>query len=219
MFAYLDDLLRGLFRENPTFRLLIGMCPVLAVTTMAINGLIMGIAVVAVLVCSSFMISVCKSIIPSQVRIPIYIVIIATFVTIADLLLAALVPDVHKVLGLFVPLIVVNCIILGRAEAFASKMPVLRSITDGLGMGLGFTWALVFIGCIRELLGMGSVFGVQVMGEAFVPWEIMQLPPGAFLTMGIIVFVLNLAGQVRNQWVQKSARAKIKLVEKEVIGG
>ncbi|HHX49941.1 MAG TPA: electron transport complex subunit E [Clostridia bacterium] len=219
MFAYLDDLLRGLFRENPTFRLLIGMCPVLAVTTMAINGLIMGIAVVAVLVCSSFMISACKSIIPSQVRIPIYIVIIATFVTIADLLLAALVPDVHKVLGLFVPLIVVNCIILGRAEAFASKMPVLRSITDGLGMGLGFTWALVFIGCIRELLGMGSVFGVQVMGEAFVPWEIMQLPPGAFLTMGIIVFVLNLAGQVRNQWVQKSARSKIKLVEKEVIGG
>ncbi|NLC38609.1 MAG: electron transport complex subunit E [Clostridia bacterium] len=219
MFAYLDDILRGLFRENPTLRLLIGMCPVLAVTTMAINGLIMGIAVVAVLVCSSFIISACKNIIPNQVRIPIYIVIIATFVTIADLLLAALVPDVHKVLGLFVPLIVVNCIILGRAEAFASKMPVLRSITDGLGMGLGFTWALVFIGCVRELLGRGSVFGVQLMGEAFVPWEIMQLPPGAFLTMGTIVFVLNLAGQLRNQWMQKSARAKIKLVEKEVIGG
>ncbi|KKM09508.1 hypothetical protein SY88_18010 [Clostridiales bacterium PH28_bin88] len=216
---YLDDLIRGIWRENTTFRLLIGMCPALAVTTLALNGLIMGIAVTAVVMCSSLIISALKSLIPKQVRIPVFIVIIATFVTMADLLLAALVPEVHKVLGLFVPLIVVNCLILGRAEAFASRMPVLRSLTDALGMGLGFTWALTFIGCIREILGAGTIFGFQVVGPGFVPWKIMQLPPGAFLTMGTIVFALNLAVQAQALRAQKAARAGIRLVQREVVRG
>lgn len=215
MQKYLDDIVRGLFRENPTFRMLIGMCPPLAVTTSAVSGLIMGLATTAVLICSSTLISVLKSLIPKQVRIPVFIVIIATFVTMIDLILAALVPDVHKVLGLFVPLIVVNCLILGRAEAFASRMPVSRSITDALGMGLGFTWALTFIGCIRELLGAGTLFGTTIMGESFVNWQIMQLPPGAFFTMGLIVFTLNLIGNHRARNVQKAARKQIQVVGKE----
>lgn len=216
MHKHLDDIIRGLFRENPNFRMLIGMCPALAVTTSATGGLIMGLATAAVLICSSSLISIFKNLIPKQVRIPVFIVIIATFVTIIDLLLAAMVPDVHKVLGLFVPLIVVNCLILGRAEAFASRMPLSRSITDAIGMGLGFTWALTFIGCIREFLGAGTLFGIGVMGENFVRWEIMQLPPGAFLTMGLIVFALNIFGNLRAQRVQKTARAGIKLAEKGV---
>lgn len=215
MQKHFDDISRGLFRENPTFRMLIGMCPPLAVTTSALSGLIMGLATAATLICSSVLISIFKNLIPKQVRIPVFIVIIATFVTIIDLLLAALVPDVHKVLGLFVPLIVVNCLILGRAEAFASRMPISRSVTDALGMGLGFTWALTFVGCIRELLGAGTIFGAGIMGENFIRWEIMQLPPGAFFTMGLIVFLLNLAGDWRANRVQKAARSQIKLISEE----
>lgn len=215
MQKHLDDVVRGLFRENPTFRMLIGMCPPLAVTTSAESGLIMGLATTAVLICSSTIISLFKKLIPQQVRIPAYIVIIATFVTMIDLVLAALVPAVHKILGIFVPLIVVNCLILGRAEAFASRMPVSRAITDGLGMGLGFTWALTFIGCIRELLGAGTLFGATVFGDGFVAWRIMQLPPGAFLTMGLIVFTLNLVGNLRARQLQKAARNQMKAVGKE----
>lgn len=215
MQQHLDDILRGLFRENPTFRMLIGMCPPLAVTTTAEGGLIMGLATTAVLICSSTIISALKRLIPNQIRIPAYIVIIATFVTIIDFLLKAMLPEVYKILGLFVPLIVVNCLILGRAEAFASKMSVSRSITDALGMGLGFTWALTFIGCIRELLGAGTLFGFQVMGENFVTWQIMQLPPGAFFTMGMIVFALNFVENYRARQAQKNARNKIRLVGKE----
>ncbi|MFZ5688111.1 MAG: electron transport complex subunit RsxE [Bacillota bacterium] len=199
MRVYWGDLIRGLWQENTIFRMMIGMCPTLAVTTSAINGFTMGIATTAVLICSSLLISILKNVIPKQVRIPVFIVVIATFVTIVDLLLAAAVPDIHKVLGLFVPLIVVNCLILGRAEAFASKMPVMRSIADAIGMGLGFTWALAFIGSIRELLGTGGVFGVNLLGANFVPWMIMLKPPGAFITMGVIVFAINLIGMAQSR--------------------
>lgn len=186
-----NDFVKGLWAENPTFRLVIGMCPVLAVTTAVQNGLAMGIATTFVLVCSSCIISLFKGLIPEKVRIPVYIVIIATFVTIVDYMVAAVVPDVHKVLGLFLPLIVVNCIILGRQEAFASRMPVHRSIADALGMGLGFTWALTLIGAIRELLGTGTLLGYSVFGDGYVSWVIMILPPGAFLVLGTLVGIMN----------------------------
>lgn len=187
----LKDLRRGLWRENPIFRLLIGMCPTLAVTNAAINGLAMGLATSFVLICSSIIISLIKNFIPSKVRIPCFIIVIATFVTIADLVLAAFFPDIHAVLGLFVPLIVVNCVILGRAEAFASKNPVHRSIFDALGMSIGFTWALLLISIVREILGMGSVFGINILGKAFTPFLIMVLPPGAFLAMGVLLGIMN----------------------------
>ena len=145
--------------------------------------------------CSSAIISAIKNLIPDKVRIPVYIVIIATFVTIADYVLAAVVPDVHSVLGLFIPLIVVNCIILGRQEAFASKMPLHRSIADALGMGLGFTWALTLLSTIRELLGMGTFMGYPIFGEGYVSWVVMILPPGAFLVLGILVGVMNFVSE------------------------
>lgn len=185
------DFLRGLWQEHPIFRLLIGMCPTLAVTTSATNGFAMGMATSFVLVCSSTIVSVLKNLIPKKVRIPCYIIIIATFVTIADLVLAAKFPDIHKVLGLFVPLIVVNCLILGRSEAYASKMPVSRSFFDALGMGIGFTWGLSLLGGIREILGMGSFFGIQVLPDTTTSWVIMILPPGAFLTLGVLVGIMN----------------------------
>jgi len=196
---YWGDLIRGLWKENAIFRMMIGMCPALAITTSVINGLTMGVATTAVLICSSLLISMFRNIIPNQVRIPVFIVVIATFVTIVDMLLAALVPDIHEVLGIFVPLIVVNCLILARAEAFAYKMPVMRSVTDAAGMGLGFSWALAFIGAFRELLGTGGIFGVNLLGAEFIPWMIMLKPPGAFIVMGIIVFALNLIGLVQSR--------------------
>jgi electron transport complex protein RnfE len=185
------DFLKGLWKENPTFRLVIGMCPVLAVTTAAANGLVMGLATTFVLVCSGIIVSLLKNLVPDEVRIAVYVVIIATFVTIADYLLAAALPDVHKVLGLFIPLIVVNCIILGRMEAFASKMPVHRAIADAIGMGLGFTWALLVLSSIRELFGMGTIFGYPLLGDGVTSWTIMILPPGAFLVLGCLVGVMN----------------------------
>jgi len=185
-----SDFTKGLWKQNPVLRLLIGMCPTLAVTTTGINGMAMGLATLFVMVASGILVSLLKSLIPKQVRIPCYIVIIATFVTIADLFLAAKFPDIHKVLGLFVPLIVVNCLILGRAEAFASKMPVHRSISDELGMGLGFTWALTLLGCIREVLGSGSIMGIEILPD-MTEWVIMLLPPGAFLTLGLLVGLMN----------------------------
>jgi len=187
-----SEFFKGLWKENPTFRLVLGMCPTLAVTNAAINGLAMGLATTFVLLGSNIMIAALKSLIPDKVRIPSYIIIIATFVTIADLGLAAYFPDIYKVLGLFIPLIVVNCIILGRAEAFASKNNVGMSIMDALGMGFGFTWALTLLGIIREILGMGSVFGINLFGENFVSWIIFILPPGAFLTLGLLLAVFNM---------------------------
>ena len=185
------EFVKGLWNEHPIFRLLIGMCPTLAITTAATNGLAMGLSTAFVLICSSTIISLVKNIIPPKVRIPCYIIIIATFVTIADLLLAAYLPDLHTVLGLFIPLIVVNCIILGRAEAYASKMPVLDSFVDALGMGIGITWGLTFLGGFRELMGMGTIFGQQILPAGTTSWGIFLLPPGAFFTLGITVGVMN----------------------------
>ena len=186
------DFVRGLWAENPTFRLNIGLCPVLAVTTSAINGLSMGLATTLVLICSSALISLLKNLIPAKVRIPAYIIVIATFVTIVDLVMHAYLPDLHSVLGLFIPLIVVNCVVLGRAEAFAAKNSVLRSAVDGIGMGLGFTWALTLLGAIRELLGSGSFFGHALVSDGATTLGIMSLPPGAFITLGLLMAMMNM---------------------------
>lgn len=185
-------LLNGIFKENPTFVLFLGMCPTLAVTTSAFNGLGMGLSTMAVLICSNMFISLLRSFIPDKVRIAAYVVVIASFVTVIEMLLNAYAPSVSKALGIYIPLIVVNCIILGRAEAFASKNGVLHSVLDGLGMGLGFTCALFLIGTVREILGAGTFFGISLFGEGFCPVTIMILPPGAFLTLGLIVMVINI---------------------------
>jgi len=184
--------LNGIFKENPTFSLFLGMCPTLAVTTAAFNGVGMGLSTMAVLICSNIFISILRSFIPEKVRIAAYVVVIASFVTIVEMALKAYAPAVSESLGLYIPLIVVNCIILGRAEAFASKNGPVASAVDGLGMGLGFTCALTIIGSIREILGAGTLFGISLFGESFQPMTIMILPPGAFLTLGIIVMVINI---------------------------
>jgi len=183
---------KGFWKENPIFVMLLGMCPTLAVTTSSINGLTMGLAVVFVLTCSSLIISIVRNIIPKQVRIPTFIVIIATFVTMVDLFLKAFLLDLSKALGPFIPLIVVNCIILGRAEAFASKHGVMRSLLDAVGVSLGFTVTLVILGGIREILGMGTFFGMVVLGERFEQWVVMLLPPGAFITLGLLLGAKNI---------------------------
>ena len=186
-----EEFLKGLWKENPVFVAVLGMCPALAVTNSAINGLAMGLATTFVLVSSSTLVSLFRNIIPKQVRITSFIVIIATFVTIVDLLLAAWVPDIHKELGAFIALIVVNCLILGRQEAFASKNKTGLAIMDGLGMSLGFTIALLSIGMIREILGSGSLFNISLFGDTFEPWVIMILPPGGFLVLGFLLLFFN----------------------------
>jgi Na+-translocating ferredoxin:NAD+ oxidoreductase subunit E len=187
----LDDFKNGLWAENPIFRLVIGMCPTLAVTNTATNAFAMGMATTFVLLASEVVISMIKKLIPNNVRIPSYILVIATFVTFVDYFMKAFFPAIASSLSLFIPLIVVNCIILGRSEAFASKNPVQRSIFDALGMGLGFTWALLLLGTVRELLGMGSIFGFQILGAWYRPMVIMVLPAGAFITLGILVGIMN----------------------------
>lgn len=189
--ALSKEFLKGLWNENPILRMLLGLCPTLAVTNSATNGLAMGLATTFVLVSSSIMISLLRKVIPHQVRIAGYIVIIATFVTVADKFLAAYLPDISKALGPYVPLIVVNCIILGRQEAFSSKNGVGRSIVDALGMGTGFILVLVALGGIREILGSATIFNIQVLGDWFNPWMVMILPPGAFLTLGILIGLGN----------------------------
>lgn len=186
------DFVKGLWRENPVLFQVLGMCPTLAVTTKAVFGLAMGCATTFVLVSSCVVVSIFRKLIPNQVRIATFTVIIATFVTVADLFLKAKFPPISKALGPYVPLIVVNCIILGRAEAFASKHPAHRSFVDAIGMGLGFMFSLIVLGSIRELLGSGSLFDIQILGKGFEPWVIMILPPGAFITLGILVGVFNL---------------------------
>ncbi len=188
------DFVKGLWSENPVIRQILGMCPTLAVTNSAINGFAMGLATTFVVISSSTLVSIIRSLVPRQVRIATYIVIIASFVTIADLFLAAKFPAISKALGPYVPLIVVNCIILGRSEAFASKHPVHRSFIDALGMGIGFTWALVLLGSIREILGFGSIFGLKILGDWFTPWIIMILPGGAFITLGLMIGIINQLG-------------------------
>ena len=186
------DFLKGLWKQNPVFRFLLGMCPALAVTNSVINGLSMGLAVIFVLLCSNIIISAVRKLIPHQVRIAVFVVFIATFVTVADLIFKAKFPQLSKALGPYLPLIVVNCIILGRAEAFASKNPLPRSLFDGLGMGVGFTFALLLLGSIREILGMGSLLGVEILGAGFERWIVMVSPAGAFLTLGILIGIFNL---------------------------
>lgn len=196
----------GLWNENPTFRIMIGLCPVLAVTTSAKNGVGMGLATTFVLICSSALISLLRKVIPDKVRIPAYIVVIATFVTIVDLFMNAYLPDLHQVLGLFIPLIVVNCIVLGRAKAFASKNSLISSILDGLGMGLGFTWALTVLGAVRELLGSGSLFGYQLAADGATTIGIMSLPPGAFITLGILMAFMNMIAARQKKRATKEVR-------------
>ena len=190
-YSFYTEFIKGLWRENPTFVQLLGMCPTLAVTNSSLNGLSMGLAVTFVLICSELTISSIRKFIPREVRIGIFTIIIATFVTIIDYFLKAQYPAISKALGPYVPLIVVNCIILGRQEAFASKNPVNLSFADALGMGMGFTGALTILGSIRELLGSGSLFGYEILGNWFRPWVIMILPPGAFLTLGILIGIIN----------------------------
>lgn len=187
----LSEFRKGLIAENPIFRLVLGLCPSLAVTTAAINGLWMGIATTFVLLGSNILISALRNVIPENVRIPAFIVIIASFVTVTDQAMHAFIPSIHAALGIFIPLIVVNCIILGRAEAFAAKHAVTPSIMDGLGMGVGFTGALLVIAGIREVLGAGTFFGMSLFGPNFQPAIMMILPPGGFLTLGVLLSLIN----------------------------
>ena len=186
----LQTFTKGLVKENPILVLLLGCCPTLATTTSAINGMSMGLATTFVLIMSNLVISLLKGFIPDKVRIPCFIVVIASFVTIVQLVMQAYVPDIYETLGLFIPLIVVNCIVLGRAEAFASKNPVFPSILDGAGMGLGFTFALTILGCIRELLGSGTMFGFRILPET-ANILLFILPPGAFICLGFLIAIVN----------------------------
>ena len=179
-------LTNGILKENPTFALVLGMCPTLATTTSAINGMSMGLATMFVLICSNVVISMLKNVIPDKVRIPAFIVVIATFVTIVEMLMKAYTPAIYDVLGLFIPLIVVNCIVLGRAEAFAAKNSVGLSALDGIGMGLGFTLSLTVIGCIRELIGTGSCFGLHIFPDNY-GMLLFVLAPGAFIVLGLLM--------------------------------
>lgn len=186
----LSLILKGIIKENPTFVLVLGMCPTLGTTTSAINGLGMGVATMAVLILSNMFIAMIKNLIPDKVRIPAFIVVIASFVTVVDMLMQAFVPSLYSALGVFIPLIVVNCIILGRAEAFASKNGVIDSALDGVGIGLGFTLSLTTIGCVREILGSGSVFGLSLGIADYMPL-VFVLAPGGFLVLGFLMVLFN----------------------------
>ena len=188
---FLSVFLNGLIFENPTFTLMLGMCPTLAITIAGSNGLGMGLATTAVLVCSNLLISILRNVIPEKVRIPAFIVVIASFVTMIDLLLKAYIPALSASLGMYIPLIVVNCIIFARAESFAFKNPPLLSIADGLGMGLGFTAAITLLSCIREVIGTGKIFGYMVMPASYQPMAIMTQVPGGFVTLGVLLILIN----------------------------
>ena len=208
-----ERLYNGLVKENPTFVLMLGMCPTLAVTTSAINGVGMGLSTTVVLVLSNMLISMLRKIIPDSVRMPAFIVVVASFVTIVQFLLEGFVPSLYSALGLYIPLIVVNCIILGRAESYASKNPVLPSLFDGLGMGLGFTFGLTCIGIVRELIGAGAIFGVQILPLAdsatgtvgYTPVTIFILAPGAFLVLAGLVALQN---KIKNKAAKKNKAAQ-----------
>ncbi len=191
MKGILERLYNGIIKENPTFVLMLGMCPTLAVTTSALNGLGMGVATMAVLVMSNMIISLLRKVIPNGVRVPVYIIIIASFVTVVEMLMHAFLTPLYSSLGIFIPLIVVNCIIFGRAESYASKNNVLLSIFDGFGIGIGFTIGLTTIGIIRELLGSGTVFGFRVLPESYEPISIFILAPGAFLVLSLLCALMN----------------------------
>ena len=198
-----ERLMNGLVKENPTFVLMLGMCPTLAVTTSAINGIGMGLSTTAVLIMSNMMISMLRKIIPDSVRMPAFIVIVASFVTIVDFLMEGFVPSLYDSLGLYSPLIVVNCIILGRAESYASKNPVIPSIFDGIGMGLGFTVGLTSIGIVRELIGSGKIFNMQILPDSYEPFTIFILAPGAFFVLACLVALQN---KVKNNLARKGKK-------------
>ena len=203
-----EEFVKGIWRDNPVFVQVLGMCPMLAVTNSAINAVAMGGATFFVLVGSSFLVSTFRNLIPKQVRISCFIIIIATFVTIVDYTLLALVPKVHKELGAFIPLIVANCLILGRQEAFASRHSTKPAVMDALGMAGGFFVALFSLGAIREILGNGSIFGVSLFGENFEPWIIMILPPGGFLTLGAILLFFNWFQRKKDEFLEDVAAAE-----------
>jgi len=203
-----DEFIKGIWRDNPVFVQVLGMCPMLAVTNSAVNAIAMGMATFFVLVGSSFLVSSFRNWIPKQVRISCFIIIIATFVTVADYTLLALVPKVHKELGAFIPLIVANCMILGRQEAFSSKRPVRLAVLDAMGMAGGFMLALFSLGAIRELLGDGALFGVNLFGANFEPWVIMILPPGGFLTLGLILLFFNWFKLKKDEFLAEVAEAE-----------
>ena len=194
MNKYLERLYNGLIKENPTLVLMLGMCPTLAVSTRATNGIGMGLSTLAVLVLSNLVISLLRKVIPDQVRLPAYIVIVASLVTVTELLIEAYLPSVYEALGIYIPLIVVNCIILGRAEAYANKNGPLLSIMDGIGMGLGFTVALTLAGAVREILGSGTCFGARILPSTVEPMGIFVQPPGAFLVIALFIIIMNAIG-------------------------
>lgn len=208
MRKYLDALTNGILRENNIFVQVIGMCPTLAVTTSAVNGIGMGLTTTAVLAASNVAISLLRKVIPNQIRIPAFVVVIATFVTIVGFVLEAFLPSLNDALGLFIPLIVVNCLILARAEAFASKNNPLLSLLDGIGMGLGFTFALVVIGTVREILGAGAFMDIQILPDAFPRTILMILPPGAFITLGCLMAGFN---KIRSSQAEKSKRRELEM--------
>ncbi len=194
-----EETMKGFWKENAIFVQMLGLCPSLAVTNSAINGFAMGAATTFVLVGSSILVSMFRNLIPKQVRITTFIIIIATFVTVADFSLQAFTPSLHKALGAFISLIVVNCLILGRQEAFASRNKVSLAIGDALGMAGGFTFALILVGGIREILGSGSFFGISLFGDSFEPWVIMILPPGGFLTLGVLLILFASVKKMRDK--------------------
>ena len=194
--SFLPVFLNGLITENPTFTLMLGMCPTLGVTTAAMNGIAMGLATTFVLVFSNLMISLLRNIIPDKVRIPAYIVVIASFVTMIDLFMQAFLPELRAVLGTYIQLIVVNCIIFARAESFAAKNPPLASLADGLGMGLGFTCSITLLAAVREIFGSGTCFGLQVMPAGYQPMDIMNMVPGGFITLGVLMILVNVIKRV-----------------------
>lgn len=198
---------QGIWKENPVFVMMLGLCPVLAVTNTAINGLAMGLATTFVLVCSGVLVSLLRNVIPKQVRIASYIIIIATFVTITDYAIQAISLDLYKALGAFIQLIVVNCVILGRAEAYASKNPVVNAFVNALGMGVGFTFALLCLGVVREILGSGTLFEVSLFGPDFQPWAVFVLPPGGFFVLAMWLFLFS---------VIRKRRARMGKLEEEV---
>ncbi len=202
-----EEMIKGLWRDNPVFVQVLGMCPMLAVTNSAINAVVMGLATFFVLVGSSFLVSSFKQWIPKQVRISLYIIIIATFVTVVDYSLLALLPTIHKELGAFIPLIVANCMILGRQEAFASKHNVKYAVMDAVGMSAGFMIALFALGSVREILGVGAFFGIDLFGANFEPWVIMILPPGGFLTLGLLLLFFNWFTERRREFLLKVAES------------
>lgn len=202
----MERLYNGVIKENPTFVLMLGMCPTLAVTTSAMNGLGMGLTTMVILAMSNMMISMLRKIIPDGVRMPAFIVVVASFVTIVQFLLQAYIPSLYAGLGIYIPLIVVNCIILGRAEAYASKNPPIASLFDGIGMGLGFTLGLTSIGIVRELIGAGSIFGAQIMPSSYEPVTIFILAPGAFLVLAMLTAIQN---KVKMNAAKKGKETKI----------